>query len=202
MTDALPVSAPSELTDAARAYDLALAACRPNERRFVLALAENEWQPAKTARAIGLKHPAAWQRLVSRPRVGAAIDALDRLMSISAGLTTARILSEVASIAFSDVGEMVDQDGALKPLHELPSEVRRAIQSVEVEERDFLTRDGDISHIDRKRKLKLWSKNDALKLAAQIRKVVSAKDTNVTVHNHVRIVNLTGVKVGGRSAAD
>jgi hypothetical protein len=85
---------------------------------------------------------------------------------------------ELARLALSDIEEAVDATGAVKPLAEMPLDVRKAIASVEVEEVRLM--DGDVvagpppgneTDVDpeeggkrfvRTTKLKLWDKNKAL----------------------------------------
>jgi phage terminase small subunit len=63
------------------------------------------------------------------------------------------LLREVDRIAFSDIAEVFDENGQLKPVHEMSPDARRAIASIEPSEYGP--------------KVKLWSKPDALRLRAQ-----------------------------------
>lgn len=47
-------------------------------------------------------------------------------------LTVDRVISEIARIAFFDIGEAFDAEGRLKPLHMMSAHARRAINGLEV----------------------------------------------------------------------
>lgn len=74
------------------------------------------------------------------------------------------VLRELLRLAMVDIGEAFDEKGALKPLHEMSPDVRRAISGIEVEEIwDF--GDGDErTSAGRVRKVKFWDKKGALEL--------------------------------------
>ena len=81
------------------------------------------------------------------------------------------ILNELRRIATCDIGQAIQPDGKVKPLHEMPEDVRRAISSIEVEAWNgpgIEERDEETGEIVRKplgytTKLKFWNKNDAIR---------------------------------------
>ena len=79
-------------------------------------------------------------------------------------LTAQRVLEEIARIAFSDPGALFTEKGNLRPVHELPPEVRATIASVEVVHRNLTAGDGTIDVIH---KLKSWDKPKALEMLAK-----------------------------------
>lgn len=137
------------------------------ERRFVDAYvgkaqgnaskaAEIAGYSAKSARRIGT-------RLSTRVHVREAIAAKQDRLSEKAGVTAERVIQELALIAFSDIRGLFDDNGDLKPVHELPEEVARALASVEVT-RQKTRRDDDETTEEWIHKVKTWDKPRALEL--------------------------------------
>lgn len=81
----------------------------------------------RTARAIAAEN-------LTKPDIALAVKAKVATLSQEAGITANRVLQEVVRMAWLDVGQAYNTDGALKPLHDMPEDVRRAIMSVESEE--------------------------------------------------------------------
>ena len=55
-----------------------------------------------------------------------------RQTDVAKSMTKERILTEEACIAFSDPGQLLEDDGSLKKIRELPEEVRRAVAGITV----------------------------------------------------------------------
>lgn len=70
-----------------------------------------------------------------------------------------RVLAEDAMLAFSDVGDVMDENGNIKPIGEWPEFARRAIQGLEVVKRNLTAGDGEVDEI---LKVKLWDKGRSL----------------------------------------
>lgn len=80
------------------------------------------------------KHTAAvigYENL-RKPYIKARIDELteDRLNEL--GINKLRILEEYSRIAYLDIRKLYDEDGNLKPIHELDDDTARAIAGIEV----------------------------------------------------------------------
>ncbi len=75
-------------------------------------------------------------------------------------ITADKILQELLLIARSDVSKAFNKDGTLKPIHDIPEEVRRAISGVETLE--VMVGGKGIKH--KTSKLKFWDKVAALGL--------------------------------------
>jgi phage terminase small subunit len=71
------------------------------------------------------------------------------------------VVREYLRLATSDIGELFDDTGAMHPMKDLPKDVRRAIQSVEVEEL-FEGRGEERVRIGRIRKVRMIDKIRAL----------------------------------------
>lgn len=81
---------------------------------------------ARTAPKIGYEN-------LQKPEVAAAIEAKRKELAEGLGITRERILKEMASLAFSDLRGIFDEDGALRPIHTLSAGQAAAISSIEVE---------------------------------------------------------------------
>lgn len=71
--------------------------------------------------------------LLKKPEVVSALEAKRKELASKAGITRERILEEMASLAFSDLRGIFDEDGALRPIHTLTAGQAAAISSIEVE---------------------------------------------------------------------
>jgi phage terminase small subunit len=115
-------------------------------------------------------------QLLRNPKVAAKIqEAMDKRTS-KLEITAETVLQEIARLAFVDISQAYDENNRLKPLHEMPEDVRRAIASIEVGE---LREDGEV--IGQMRKVKFWDKKGSLDLLGRHLKlftdVLEVKDT-------------------------
>lgn len=65
------------------------------------------------------------------PEVQKAIAARMRDMRYRTGLNQDKIIGKMAAIAFGDIGDLFDESGAVRPMHELSEEQRAMIESIE-----------------------------------------------------------------------
>lgn len=72
-----------------------------------------------------------------------------------------RVLREAARLAYSDIRELFDAQGNLKPIRDWPDHLAAAVASVEVIIKNAEAGDG---HTDRVHKLKLWDKPKNIEL--------------------------------------
>lgn len=73
------------------------------------------------------------------------------------------ILRELKRIGLSDVGQAFDEQGRLKPMDQIPEDLRRSIAGVESVE-EFAGKGGDRQQIGWTKKVKLWDKPKALEI--------------------------------------
>lgn len=85
--------------------------------------------------------------------------AIRRALAKSEELTALRVLEEFRRLGFSDIGELFDDQGRLRPLQELPKAVRAAIASVKVTKKNLAAGDGVMDDVV---EVKLWDKTKAL----------------------------------------
>ena len=80
------------------------------------------------------------------------------------GLTAQRVLDEIARLSFSNVQELFDEQGNLRPIQSLTREQAACIASLEVVKRNMTAGDGVVDTIH---KLKVWDKAKALEMLAK-----------------------------------
>lgn len=78
-------------------------------------------------------------------------------------ITADVVLGEILRLSRADLADAFDKNGNLKPIHEIPEDVRRAISAVEVDEL-FDGKGKDRKHVGFTRKVKFWDKTKALEL--------------------------------------
>jgi phage terminase small subunit len=82
----------------------------------------------------------------------------------SLAVTADRTIREIGRLAFSDIGQLFDAKGRLRPLHELPADVRAAIASVKISKKNLTAGDGVVEDVI---EVKLWDKLRAVEMAAK-----------------------------------
>ena len=94
--------------------------------------------------------------------MAAAINRLVAERNSKLELTAERVLEEIMRLAFVDVSRAFAADGTMLPLHDIPPDVRRAIQSIKTQElKEYQVPVGRITE------LKFHSKDTALTLLAK-----------------------------------
>ncbi len=128
----------------------------------------------KTAYSIGSEN-------LSKPEIALAIADRTQQALDANGLTPARVLEEVRRLAFADLSEAFAEDGTLKPLRQIPKELRAAISSVKTLKTNLTSGDGAQEVT---REIKLWDKAKALQQAMEYFALLEPKVTE----NHIEIV--------------
>ena len=153
-------------------------ALTPKQRRFVeeYPLDLNATQAAiragysaKTADKIGTQ-------LLGKTSIKAAIAAALAERSKRTEVTADRVVRELALVAFSDVGDLLDFSGdglTLRPACQVPERARRAVSSVKV--RRQVEGKGEDAREVELIEFKFWSKTDALDKLARHTGVYPAK---------------------------
>lgn len=135
----------------------------------------------KTAHAIG------WEML-RKPAVAAEVSRCRGELMNKLEVTAERVVAELASLAFSDIREIFTPEGALKPMTEWSPGAAAAVSSLEIEEL-FEGRGDARVPIGQSKKLKLWSKVDALQLLARHLGIVKERDPGPTQRAVLMIVD-------------
>lgn len=122
-----------------------------------------DWNGARAAIAAGYSENSAKQiatENLSKPYLQAYIDKIKNDLSRLSGVTALRNINELAKIAYSNLAEMVDESGTLKPFEELTQAEKAAISELYTESISM----GDDGGTVTKRKIKLHSKVQAIDL--------------------------------------
>jgi phage terminase small subunit len=106
-------------------------------------------------------------RLMKRPEIAAQIAAHAAKVAQGPELTPERVRRELARIAFADPRKLYDENGNLRPVHELDDDTAAAVAAIEHEEL-FEGRGRDREQVGTVRKLKQWDKNKALDIASRV----------------------------------
>jgi phage terminase small subunit len=153
---------------------------------FVMAImGQSLWNFAEAARTAGYKHAKiAANRLIHDPRVAAVLGREMRRRNERARMTALEIEAQVEYESFFDFIDLCDEDGFIvtDDLRKIPAEVRRCINGVEAIEIEHRDRDGNVTDVERKMKLKVIDKISAQNLLAKIRGMVNPTENNVTLN--------------------
>ena len=112
--------------------------------------------------------------ILTRPNITERLQELLDQRSKRTAITADRVLHELLRIATVDVSEAFDEMGQLKPLKDIPEDVRRAIAGLEVSE--IFDGQGDQKHaIGLTKKVKFLDKPRALELLGRHLKLFTDK---------------------------
>lgn len=98
-----------------------------------------------------------------KPGIAAAISAAQAERALRVQLTADDVLRELLKIAMVDIAAAFDERGNLRPIHEIPVDVRKAIAAVEVDEL-FEGHGTERTWTGYTRKAKFWDKTKALEM--------------------------------------
>lgn len=102
-------------------------------------------------------------RLLRKAKIRREIDRLIGEQSKRIKLDADRVMEELWRLGTVDIGQAFDEKGNLKPIHEMPEALRRAVSSIETEEL-FEGRGEDRTQIGFTKKIKLFDKTRSLEL--------------------------------------
>ncbi len=153
----------------------------PRQRRFVDAYLRD---PNATRAAIkaGYSESGAaveGSRLLRNPKVAPLIAKAESRAAQNAEISATEILRELKRIGLADLRQAFDASGRLRPIHEIPEDVARAMSGIEVEELWEAGVEGSV-RTGSVRKVKFWDKNKALDSLGKHLKLF----TEVIEHKH------------------
>lgn len=99
---------------------------------------------------------------MEQPHVREYLDKLLKEQDDRVIIKADEVLTEYRRIALSDPLAMFDESGCLKPLKEIPLELRRCISAIDVKELWEKDAGGERVQIGVVKSIKLWNKNQAL----------------------------------------
>jgi phage terminase small subunit len=131
--------------------------------------------------------PNYGEKLVRRPEVKARIVELRERMLKMADINAQRVMLELARVGFSDIRQIYDERGALKPIHEIDADTAAGIAGMEFEEKfireveeDLITGEPVVHVVPiRTVKIKRYDKNPALLTLAKHFKIVGDEGDGV-----------------------
>lgn len=123
------------------------------------------------------------EALLKKPDIGKYVDELKKARAVKVQVNSEDVLRELVKLANSDVREVFNEDGSLKPMSEWPDVIARCVSSVEVEELfEMQPKDGgrgmEKVQIGWTKKVKFWDKTKALDMLGRHLKLFSGDDTN------------------------
>ena len=121
--------------------------------------------PGKAAVAAGsnAKDPAqAGGYIMKQPAVAAMLAERRAEIARKLEVSSHKVLAEQASIAFSDITKLFNEQGRLLDMKDWPPEMRACVASVKTDELFVKNKNGEKEIIGAVREIKLWPKNDAL----------------------------------------
>lgn len=123
----------------------ALKLLNPQEIKFLTHYAESG-NASEAARKAGYSEKNAGNTaslLLKRKHITAALDELKEQLIDELITTRRRVLQRVSWMAFADPGELFTENGVLRPMKDIPPELRACIAGIEIEDRsgedDFVT---------------------------------------------------------------
>ncbi|HQR20042.1 MAG TPA: terminase small subunit [Burkholderiaceae bacterium] len=105
----------------------------------------------KTADKIGYEN-------LRKPEIASAVEAKRKELAGTLGITRERVLREMAKLAFSDLRQLYNVDGSLKPPHEWSDDAAGAVAGIETVEEFAKNAKGQNELIGYVKKVKLWDK--------------------------------------------
>jgi phage terminase small subunit len=114
--------------------------------------------------------------ILRKPLIKAAIQAEMDKRAATVGITADWVLTEILKLAGCDVADCFDENGALKPIKDIPEGARKAVSGIDTEQR--VSGRGENAEIITTKKLRFWPKDRALELLGKHLKLFT------DVHEH------------------
>ena len=102
-------------------------------------------------------------RMLTHPGIKAAIDEKFQALQEKTEISAQKILAELWRVASIDIRQAYSPNGSLKPIHEMPEDIARAIAGVDVDEL-FEGVGRDRENVGLTKKIRFWDKVRALEL--------------------------------------
>ena len=120
-----------------------------------------DFNGVQAAYRAGYKHVDQAAQLVRKTHIQEAIRKEKEALAKRTELTQDRWAKEVARLSYVDPRRLYNEDGTLKPVHELDDDIAACISSVEVVTTYKKDEEGNMVP-ERTTKIKFWDKNSAL----------------------------------------
>lgn len=126
----------------------------------------NHGNAGRAALEAGYQYKGTGPKLLRRTQIAAAVAEGMKQVAKASQLTAAAVLDEIRKLAFSDITQVYDNDGAMKPRKKMSKDLRRAIQSIESTD-IYRGRGADRTLIGHGRKVKMHDKVRSLDMLAR-----------------------------------
>ena len=146
-----------------------------------------DWNGTRAAIAAGYSQDTATQMAsenLRKPYIAEYIEEIKNKLSELSGVTALRNINELAKVAYSNISEMVDDSGTLKPFDELTDSQKAAISEIYTESYGE-TEEG----VTVKRKIKLHSKLQAIDLLNGMLGYKAPQKTESTIKGRLDLVD-------------
>ena len=91
------------------------------------------WNASRAAQQAGFV-PGYAPQLFAREDVAARVQELNDMQLKAADITAERVMLELGRIAFADIRQIFDEQGALLPIHEIGDDAAAALAGIEIEQ--------------------------------------------------------------------
>lgn len=142
--------------------------------------ANNKEQPGDRAYA---------SKLLTNNNVHARIKHLEAVRNEERQLDKDKLRIMLSDMAEADVSEAYDEDGVLKPLHQIPKNIRLLIEGIETVDQKERDEDGKLVKVGELKKVKWAKRHKTIELAGKHVDIQAFKD-NVDVHNKLSLADL------------
>ena len=136
----------------------------PKQRRFVAEYLKDQNATQAAIRAGFSKKTAKSQ--ASQLLAHSAIKKIIEQKLQKFDITAERVLEELGRLAFSDLRQLYNSEGHIKPQSEWPEDIARAVAGVEQEE-ILEYANGERTNVGQLSKVKLWNKPQSLEILAK-----------------------------------
>jgi len=137
----------------------------------------------------------AWE-LLKRPDIQERIAQLVEDREREPDLQARDVLRELIRIAFADLADAFNEDGSLKPVHEIPEYVRKAISSIKTDEL-WEGKGKAREQVGVVREVKFWNKENALHLLGKqlslFRDVLTLRDGRAEVDDNALAARVASI---------
>lgn len=162
----------------------------PKQRSFVIEYLKDKNATQAAIRA-GYSAKTAQQissELLLKPVISKAISDVIGSQAEKAEIDGIIVLRELYRILTVDIAGAFEENGALKPIQDIPEDIRRAISSVEVDE--IWEQEGNRKvEVGETKKVKFWSKTEAAQLLGKNLKLWADKaGVNIFINGDVEMV--------------
>lgn len=157
------------------------------QRRFVAEYLKDQNATQAAIRSGYSKQTARQQAsdLLSKPNIKSAIQRKLAKIEAKCEVTAERVIAELGRLAFSDMRQLYNAEGGLKPISEWPEDAARAVAGIDTDEL-FDGFGNAREQVGVTKKVRLWAKNHALETLARHFKLLTDK---VEVHASDDLMN-------------